>query len=129
MDSAFKYIASKRDFDVEKLGPLKRFRKFLSVNQHGVLRWKKKIVLLTQFRSRVLESAHDHPTAGHFAEDRTWKSITENFFSGLVHMMTPTTGRVAVRHVTSSTSHVTFSQLQLREGLLFPKNIPLPSTS
>ena len=80
MDSAFQYVASKRDFDVEKLGPLKRFRKFLSVDQHGVLRWKTKIVLPIQFRSQVLESAHDHPTAGHFAEDRTWKTITEKFF-------------------------------------------------
>ena len=80
MNSAFQYVASKRDFDVEKLGPLKRFRKFLSVDQNGVLRWKTKIVLPLQFRKQALESAHDHPAAGHFAEDRTWKAITEKFF-------------------------------------------------
>ena len=80
MNSAFRYVASKRDFDVEKLGPLKRFRKFLSVDQNGVLRWKTKIVLPLQFRKQALESAHDHPAAGHFAEDRTWTAITEKFF-------------------------------------------------
>ena len=80
MNNAFLYVRSKRDFDVEKLGPLKRYRKFLTIDEHNVLRWKSKIVLPSQFRSQILEAAHDHPAAGHFAEDRTWKNVTDKFF-------------------------------------------------
>ena len=61
------------------------------------------------------------------------KASPRTFFFDLVLMMSPSTGCLAARHVTSSTSHVTclppYSQLQLREGLLLPKNIPVPLTS
>ena len=77
---AVRYVNCKRNFDVEKLGPLKRYRKFLNLDKNGVLLWKSKIVLPLQFQSRVLEIAHDHPSAGHFAEDRTWKAVTSKFF-------------------------------------------------
>ena len=74
------YLKSKKNFDVTRLGPLKRFRKFLDVDANGILVWKNKIVLPTRFRQRVLEAAHDHPAAGHFADTRTWKNVTSKFF-------------------------------------------------
>ncbi len=77
---AIRYVNCKRNFDVEKLGPLKRYRKFLTLDKNGVLLWKSKIVLPLQFQSRILEIAHDHPAAGHFAEERTWKNVTSKFF-------------------------------------------------
>ena len=80
MAQAFLYVQCKRNFDVEKLGPLKRYRKFLSTSEDNVLLWKDKIVLPQQFRSRLLEVAHDHPAAGHFAVDRTWKNVSAKFF-------------------------------------------------
>ena len=73
-------VKEKKQFDVSTLGPLKRYRKMLSVDGEGILRWKTKIVLPNQFRARVLFAAHDHKTAGHFAEERTWKNITKQFF-------------------------------------------------
>jgi hypothetical protein len=80
LNQALRYVADKRIFDVEKLGPLKRYRKFLKVNEDGVLLWKSKIVLPPQLQGRVLQVAHDHPAAGHFAEDRTWKNLSSKFF-------------------------------------------------
>ena len=80
LHQAVRYVNDKRNFDVEKLGPIKRYRKFLTLDENGVLRWKSKIVLPAQFQHRVLEIAHDHPAAGHFAEDRTWKNVTSKFF-------------------------------------------------
>ena len=50
-----------------------------------MLKWKEKIVVPPIFRTRVLEIAHDHPTAGHFKEDRTWKAITANYFWPKLH--------------------------------------------
>ena len=81
MAHALQYVACRRNFDVAKLGPLKRYRKFLTVDDHGVLRWKERIVLPQKFRSRLLQVAHDHPAAGHFAEDRTWKNVSGKFLA------------------------------------------------
>ena len=80
MRQAILYVHSKRNFDVTKLGTLKRFRKFLSVDENNVLRWKTKIVLPIEFRPYILEVSHDHPVSGHFAEDRTWKNVTDSYF-------------------------------------------------
>ena len=74
------YVSNKKNFDVEKLGQLKRFRKQLHINSNGLLQWKNKIVLPKVFHSKVLEICHDHPTAGHFKEDRTWSNVTEHYF-------------------------------------------------
>ena len=78
--NAFSYLECKQNFDVETLGPLKRYLKMLSKDTDGLLRWKTKIVLPSKYREQVLEFAHDHPTSGHFAEDRTWANITSNYF-------------------------------------------------
>ena len=80
MSKAFDYLKQKRHFDVNKLGSLKRYRKLLTVDVDGVLRWKTKIVLPEKFITQVLANAHDHPTAGHFAEDRTWTNVSALFF-------------------------------------------------
>ena len=77
---ALLYVSCKRNFDVEKLGPLKRYRKSLSTSDDNVLLWKDKIVLPQEFHHRLLQVAHDHPAAGHFAVDRTWKNISSKFF-------------------------------------------------
>lgn len=66
--------------DIDKLGPFKRFRKQLHINDDGILCWRGKIVVPEQLRSYVLEVAHDHPTSGHFAEDRTWSNLTSKYF-------------------------------------------------
>ena len=34
---AVRYVNGKKNFDVEKLGPLKRYRKFLKLDENGVL--------------------------------------------------------------------------------------------
>ena len=81
--AACEYVQNKRNFDVNRLGPLKRFRKFL--NHDGLLKWKDKIVVPPIFRNTILEIAHDHPTAGHFKEERTWKAITANYFWPKLH--------------------------------------------
>ncbi len=83
--SACAYVNCKRNFDVNRLGPLKRFRKFLVLDDDGLLRWKSKIVVPQTLRATILEIAHDHPSAGHFGEDRTWKAITKHYFWPNVH--------------------------------------------
>ena len=80
LHQAVRYVNDKKNFDVEKLASLKRYRKFLNLDENGVLLWKSKIVLPKLFQHRVLEIAHDHPAAGHFAEERTWKNVTSKFF-------------------------------------------------
>ena len=70
----------KAHFDVSKLGPLKRHRKQLHLNQHSVLCWKNRVVLPKCFHSAVLELCHDHPTSGHFEEARTWDRLSANYF-------------------------------------------------
>ena len=80
LHQAVRYVNGKKNFDVEKLGPLKRYRKFLKLDENGVLLWKTKVVLPAKFQHLVLGLAHDHPAAGHFAEDRTWKNVTSKFF-------------------------------------------------
>ena len=85
ISSACAYVKSKKLFNVIRLGPLKQFRKFLSLNKNGLLQWKNKIVVPDKFRGKILEMAHDHPTSGHFGEDRTWKAVTKQFFWPNVH--------------------------------------------
>ena len=78
--SACEYVRKKKNFDVKLLGPLKRFRKFLELDDDGVLRWRKKIVVPENFRADILEMAHDHMTSGHFREERTWRNISNHYF-------------------------------------------------
>ena len=79
------YVKCKQNFDVTSLGPLKRFRKFLTLDGNGILCWKTKIVVPEKLQIELLQSAHDHPTSGHFAEERTWKLITSNYFWPNLH--------------------------------------------
>ena len=74
------YVNDKKNFDVNSLGALRRYRKMLHVSANGILFWKTKIVLPKKLRAVVLRSAHDHPMSGHFAEDRTWSNVTRHFF-------------------------------------------------
>ena len=78
--NAISYVKCRQNFDVATLGPLKRFRKLLTVNGEGVLCWKQRIVVPEVYRSLILNAAHDHNTAGHFAEDRTWTNVTSLYF-------------------------------------------------
>ena len=77
---SFNYLHCKTDFDLTKLGLLKRFRKQLNINRNGLLCWKNKIVLPKIFHVEILKSCHDHPTSGHFGEDRTWSNLTKHYF-------------------------------------------------
>ena len=45
-----------------------------------MLCWKNKIVLPKIFHVEILKSCHDHPTTGHFGEDRTWSNLTKHYF-------------------------------------------------
>ena len=85
INAAIAYLQCKSNFDVTRLGPLKRFRKFLSLDKDDILRWKDKIVVPEKLRSNILELSHEHPTAGHFADDRTWKTVTQNYFWPNLH--------------------------------------------
>ena len=80
MKHAFEYLKEKRNFDVSSLGSLKRYRKFLTIGDGGILLWKNKIVLPGRFRKEILSISHDHPTAGHFGVARSWKNVTQKYF-------------------------------------------------
>ena len=80
MMCARKYLDTGLKSFINELGPLKRFRKQLHINDDGILCWRGKVVVPEQLRTYVLEMAHDHPTSGHFAEDRTWSNLTSNYF-------------------------------------------------
>ena len=43
--NAKKYLQEKKNFDVSKLGELKRFRKKLNINNDGLLTYNRKIVV------------------------------------------------------------------------------------
>ena len=83
--AACEYVRCKRNFDVNRLGPYKRFRKFFNLDDNDLLRWKDKIVVPPIFRVVILGIAHDHPASGHFGEDRTWKAITKHYFWPNLH--------------------------------------------
>ncbi len=70
-------LAGKRNFDVQRLGPLKKHRSKLSLSTNGMLLWKGRLVVPTTLRPKVLQLCHDHPSAGHFAIHRTWNRLSE----------------------------------------------------
>ena len=76
----FKYLNNKKDFILNDLGLLKRFRKQLNVSHSGILLWRNKIVLPEVFHADVLRICHDHPSSGHFGIDRTWSNLTKYYF-------------------------------------------------
>ena len=81
ISNAVKYLQqSKMNFDVNRLGSLKSFRKKLEINEKGVLVWNNKTVLPFTSRRKVLESCQDHPLSGHFASDRTCSGLCKNYF-------------------------------------------------
>ena len=80
IDCAFKYLNNKKDFNVDDLGLLKRFRKQLNISDSGLLLWRNKIVLPKVFHADILNFCHDHPSCGHFGIDRTWTNLTKYYF-------------------------------------------------
>ena len=95
------YLDTGSKADINELGPLKRFRKQLCINDDGILCWKGKIVVPEQLHSYLLEVAHNHPTSGNFAEDRTWSNLTSKYFWPYARMML-LTGFEVVNPVTNS---------------------------
>ena len=78
--AATQYIVSgRKNFDVGKLGSLKRHRKHLSVTE-GVLKWKSKYVVPKGLREKILVLCHSHPMAGHFATERTYNRFSQLYF-------------------------------------------------
>ncbi len=71
--------SGKRGFDVNKLGKLKRHRKFLNI-VGGVLRWKNKVVVPKGLRASILYLCHNHPMSGHYASDRTYQRFSRKYF-------------------------------------------------
>ena len=54
ISNAIKYFKqNKKDFDVSKLGELKRFRKKLRMNKNGLLTWNDKIVVPLSLRKKL----------------------------------------------------------------------------
>ena len=78
--AAKQYInTGKRNFDVSKLGSLKRHRKYLNID-NGVLKWKNKYVVPKGLHNKILNLCHTHPMSGHFATDRTYKRFSDKYF-------------------------------------------------
>ena len=69
---AKEYLLSKQNFDINRLGPLKRYRNHLTISTEGILKWKSFPVIPEQLRSTVLRICHDHASSGNFGIDRTW---------------------------------------------------------
>ena len=80
MKHAISYLHSKSNSDIDKLGPLRRYRKHLNTDEFGFLCRRNKMVIPKNLRSYILQVAHDHPTSGHFVEDRTSSNITAHYF-------------------------------------------------
>ena len=79
--AAFDYLATNRkNFDVDKLGPFKRFCKHLNLDPTGLLQWKYCTVVPEHLRNCIIELCYDHPASGHFAIDRTLSHFKECFY-------------------------------------------------
>ena len=78
--AAKEYLLSKHNFDINRLGPLKRYRKNLTLSAEGILKWKSFPVIPEQLRSTVLRICHDHASSGHFGIDRTWTRLSSAYF-------------------------------------------------
>ena len=79
IQACLNYVKNNKSFDVNTLGPYKRFRKHLSTH-NDVLLWKGKYVIPPDLRHKILTLCHDHPTAGHFAVQRTLDQFQRKFF-------------------------------------------------
>ena len=77
--ACYHYVHNKKHFNVDTLGPYKRFRKHFTV-QNDVLFWKERYVIPPHLRHRILTLCHDHPMAGHFAIHRTLDQLQNKFF-------------------------------------------------
>ena len=73
------YTHNNKSFDVNLLGPYKRFRKHLTMH-NDILLWKGKYVIPPDLRHTILTLCHDHPTAGHFATQHTIDQFQQRFF-------------------------------------------------
>ena len=79
--AAFDYLAANRkNFDVDKLGPFKRYRKHLNLGLIGLLQWKYCTAVPEHLRNRIIELCHDHPASGYFAIDGTLSRFKEHFY-------------------------------------------------
>jgi len=74
------YLLSKEQFDITRLGNLKRYRKHLTISTEGILLWKSLPVIPEQLRSTILHTCHDHASSGHFGIDRTWTRLSSTYF-------------------------------------------------
>ena len=77
---AKEYLLSKQNFDINRLGPLKRYRKNLTLSAEGILKWKSLPVIPEQLRSTVLRLCHNHASSSHFGIDRTWTRLSSAYF-------------------------------------------------
>ena len=77
--AACEYVMNKKNFDVTRMGDLKRFRKQLNIRD-GILCWKDKFVVPQALRGKILYLCHDHPSSGHYAVQRTLDRFKERYF-------------------------------------------------
>ena len=70
----------KKAFSISRLGSLQKYRNKLTLSSTGLLLWKNRLVIPKALHSKVLTLCHDHPSAGHFAVDRTWNRLSEFYF-------------------------------------------------
>ena len=81
IQTAIDYVSSsQRTFDVSHLGSLRKYRHHLLLSPDGILKWHNCAVVPIALRGRVLRLCHDHPSAGHFAIDRTWARLRAHYF-------------------------------------------------
>ena len=80
----------KENFDVNRLGPIKRHRKHLNLCATGLLKHKNCIDVPEPLRIRVFELCHNNPASGHFGIERTinrfkhkllWSKALDNFWA------------------------------------------------
>ena len=78
---AKKNISSgKKAFDVGRLGLLRKYRDKIYLASDRILLWRGCLFAPKAFHCKVLSLCHDHPSAGHFAVDRTWDRLSELYF-------------------------------------------------
>ena len=89
-------------------------------NQQGLIFFQKRlrIPLNQDLRKEILESEHDHPTAGHFGQRKTLELVTRNFYW-------PNMEEVIKEYVrTCNTCQRNKSRRHARYGLLEPLEVP-----
>ena len=71
---------NRKNYDVTKLNSYRHQRKHLHVLPNRLLAWKNRVVVPISFRPNILALCHDHPTAGHFAVERTYSRFKDSFY-------------------------------------------------